>query len=146
MNIRYGLSIQNAKYILTKFDMENELGGKLQRRDGRDNFHLIRLERKNSDTYEKNISDQIDPQSTQYITTPPAVPGWRSVPHYFRGNTNNEVVNCLLKYEKLHHDAVKELDKQLGTVQDEDKGKNPALLLPNSKRPRIVESQARTEQ
>ena len=119
------------------------MGGKIQRNNSREKFHLIRLGRKDSATYVKTISDQNDPQSKKSITTPPAVPGWRSVKVHFQANTNNEVIEWLLKHEELYRDAVQELDKQLGTAQDNDESNKLALPLPTSKRPRIEESQTR---
>ena len=121
-------------------------GGKTQRDKSRANFHLIRLGRNDSETCVKKISDQIDPQSKKLIITPPAVPGWRSVIRRSRANTNNKVIEWLLKHEELYRDAVKELDKQLGTVRDNDESNKLALPLPTSKRPRIEESQARLAQ
>ena len=77
---KYGLSIQNAKHALTKLDMQYFLRGKIPRQDTQhhDNFHLICLGQRETDTYAKEIQKQKDPQTNKLVITPPAIWGWRS--------------------------------------------------------------------
>ena len=106
INKRYVLlSPKNAEVTIARIDMENFLCGKNKRDNKRYDYYLIRLRKKDNESYASKISQQ--------KILLPIIPVWRSKQRYFRMNTDKQVIDTLLDNKEVFKDDIKELDQNL---------------------------------
>lgn len=131
-NKRYGLcSPENTEVTIARFNMENLLGDKTKQNNKRYDHYIIRLGKKDSETYASKIS-------LQEIFLP-TIPGWRSKQRYFKRNINEHVMNTLLDNDDVFNDAIKELDQQINPTSDEDEPEPMLVQPPTAKKQKTID-------
>ena len=102
--------------------MKKLLGGRTKRDNKQYDHHLIRLRKKDSESYASKISQQ-----EIFL---PIIPGWRSKQRYFRRNINKQVIDTLSDNNEVFKDAIEELDQKLNPTSHEDDTDTEPILLP----------------